>query len=200
MVKIDFEFDTPYGVFRDALHLPDDHALAEAGIQALKEQRRDHWVSIVSGVPSVDPYFAMFVPSDKELLRLLLQEAGVSSSTVFFDLGAGDGGVLLEAAKLGARCVGIELDPALLQMAQETADQNQVQFELRNEDFRSTDLTGATCVYLYQSDAANSEVLAKLIALPSGTKVITQTFEFTGLKQVAQLSSAANTGYIYEVV
>ena len=30
MIKIDFEFDTPYGVFRDALHLPDDHTFTDA--------------------------------------------------------------------------------------------------------------------------------------------------------------------------
>lgn len=44
MIKIDFEFDTPYGVFRDALHLPYDHAFTEDEIQSMKEQRRDNWI------------------------------------------------------------------------------------------------------------------------------------------------------------
>ena len=47
-MKIDFEFDTPHGVFRDALHLPDDHGFSEAEIQAMKEQRRDNWIAIVT--------------------------------------------------------------------------------------------------------------------------------------------------------
>ena len=48
MVKIDFEFDSQYGVFRDALHLPDDHGLSDAEIQALKQQRFDNWIAIVT--------------------------------------------------------------------------------------------------------------------------------------------------------
>lgn len=52
MIKIDFEFDTEYGVFRDALHLPDDHGLTDAEIQTMKEQRRDNWIAIVTAPPS----------------------------------------------------------------------------------------------------------------------------------------------------
>lgn len=51
MVKIDFEFDTQYGVFRDALHLPDDHTMTDADIQAMKQQRLDNWIAIVSPPP-----------------------------------------------------------------------------------------------------------------------------------------------------
>lgn len=52
MIKIDFEFDTPHGVFRDALHLPDDHAFTEDAIQAMKEQRRDNWIAVVNAPPT----------------------------------------------------------------------------------------------------------------------------------------------------
>lgn len=52
-MKIDFEFDTPHGVFRDALHLPDDHRLSDAEIQAMKEQRRDNWIAVVTAPPVV---------------------------------------------------------------------------------------------------------------------------------------------------
>jgi hypothetical protein len=55
MIKIDIEFDTPYGVFRDALHLPDDHTFTDAEIQAMKEQRRDNWIAIVSAPPVEEP-------------------------------------------------------------------------------------------------------------------------------------------------
>lgn len=55
MIKIDFEFDTQYGVFRDALHLPEDHTYTDAEIQAMKEQRRDNWIAIVSAPPVDQP-------------------------------------------------------------------------------------------------------------------------------------------------
>lgn len=48
MIKIDFAFETQYGRFADALHLPDDHGLTEAEIEALKQQRLDNWLAIVT--------------------------------------------------------------------------------------------------------------------------------------------------------
>lgn len=48
MIKIDFEFQAQYGVFRDALYLPDDHGLSDAEIDALKQQRFDNWLAIVT--------------------------------------------------------------------------------------------------------------------------------------------------------
>lgn len=54
MIKIDFEFDTPHGVFRDALHLPDDHTFTEEEIQAMKQRRVDNWIAVVTA-PPVEP-------------------------------------------------------------------------------------------------------------------------------------------------
>jgi len=53
MIKIDFQFETPHGKFADALHLPDDHTFTEEEIQAMKEQRRDNWIAIVTA-PTVE--------------------------------------------------------------------------------------------------------------------------------------------------
>lgn len=55
MIKIDFEFDSPYGVFRDALHLPDDHKMTDDQIQAMKQQRFDNWLAIVNAPPVEEP-------------------------------------------------------------------------------------------------------------------------------------------------
>jgi len=52
MIKIDFEFESPYGVFRDALHLPLDHQFSEAEIAAMKQQRLDNWLAIVNAPPA----------------------------------------------------------------------------------------------------------------------------------------------------
>lgn len=50
--KIDFEFDTVYGVFRDALYLPKDHQLSDAEIDAMKQERLDSWISIIENPPA----------------------------------------------------------------------------------------------------------------------------------------------------
>lgn len=54
-IKIDFDFDTAHGKFRDALHLPDDHGLSDAEIEAMKAQRRDNWIAAVTAPPVEEP-------------------------------------------------------------------------------------------------------------------------------------------------
>jgi hypothetical protein len=51
MMKIDFDFTTAHGIFRDALHLPDDHTLTNDEIQAMKQQRVDNWIAVVTAPP-----------------------------------------------------------------------------------------------------------------------------------------------------
>lgn len=50
-MKIDFEFQTDFGVFRDALHLPDDHNLSETEIETMKQERLNNWIAVVSAPP-----------------------------------------------------------------------------------------------------------------------------------------------------
>ncbi len=50
-MKIDFEFDTPHGMFRDALHLPDDQTFTAEEIQAMKQQRVENWIAVVTAPP-----------------------------------------------------------------------------------------------------------------------------------------------------
>ena len=55
-MKIDFEFETPYGKFADALWFPDDQPLpSDAEIEAMKAQRRDNWIAIVTAPPVDTP-------------------------------------------------------------------------------------------------------------------------------------------------
>lgn len=54
MIKIDFVFETPHGKFADALHLPDDHTFTDAEIEAMKVQRRDNWIAVVTAPPVED--------------------------------------------------------------------------------------------------------------------------------------------------
>ena len=51
-MKIDFEFTTPHGLFRDALHLPDDHTFTDDEIQAMKQQRVDNWIAAITAPPN----------------------------------------------------------------------------------------------------------------------------------------------------
>ena len=56
MLKVDFEFATPYGTFRDALYLPTDHAFSDEQIAAMKQERLDSWLYSIENpeVPAPD--------------------------------------------------------------------------------------------------------------------------------------------------
>lgn len=52
MIKIDFEFQTEHGLFRDALHLADDHTFTDAEIEAMKQERVNNWIAVVTAPPA----------------------------------------------------------------------------------------------------------------------------------------------------
>lgn len=52
-MKIDFEANTPHGLYRDALYLPDDHTMTNEEIDAMKQQRVDNWIAVIT-TPQVE--------------------------------------------------------------------------------------------------------------------------------------------------
>jgi len=54
-MKIDFEFQTKYGKFCDALHFADDAVPDEAAIEAMKQERVDNWIAIITAPPTPSP-------------------------------------------------------------------------------------------------------------------------------------------------
>jgi hypothetical protein len=54
-IMIIFEFETQYGMYRDALHLPPDHGLTDEQIEALKQERVDNWIAVITAPPVEEP-------------------------------------------------------------------------------------------------------------------------------------------------
>jgi hypothetical protein len=54
-MKIDFSFKTKYGVFSDAIHLPDDHGLTAEAIEEMKQQRLTNWLAAVEAPQTEEP-------------------------------------------------------------------------------------------------------------------------------------------------
>ena len=48
MIKIDFEVETEHGIFRDALHLPDEHSFTDTEIEAMKQERVNNWIDFIT--------------------------------------------------------------------------------------------------------------------------------------------------------
>lgn len=54
MIKIDFEIESQYGKFCDAIHLPEDHGLSEVEIEDLKQQRFNNWISAIESASTIE--------------------------------------------------------------------------------------------------------------------------------------------------
>jgi SAM-dependent methyltransferase len=121
-----------------------------------------------------------FVPTLHAVADAMLQLAGVTRDDVVYDLGSGDGRiVILAAQKFGARGVGIELDPSLVKLSQQTAREGEVADRVTfiEGDLFAADLSRATVVTLYLSPNVNRKLEPKLRAeLRPGTRVVSQQF------------------------
>jgi precorrin-6B methylase 2 len=101
---------------------------------------------------SIDHQSVAVDPTPQEVVQRLLVLAGVSKGDVVYDLGSGDGRVVIAAAKkFGVKAVGFELDPGLVKLARENVAKQGVQklVEIRQQDFMSADLSPASVVTLY---------------------------------------------------
>jgi SAM-dependent methyltransferase len=129
--------------------------------------------------PQVKPD-VIYVPTPQPVVETMLDLAGVKSTDTVYDLGSGDGRIVITAAKkYGARAVGIELDPALVKKARETAAAAGVASKVRflTQDLFTTDLRPATVVTLYLLQSINERLRPKLVReLRPGARVVSHVF------------------------
>jgi SAM-dependent methyltransferase len=117
-----------------------------------------------------------YEPSSPEQTRAMLQLAGVTKKDVVYDLGCGDGRLVITAAKeYGARGVGIDIDPQRIKESVANAQKENVTrlVEFRNEDLFETDIREATVVTLYLWPWINLKLRPRLWKeLKPGTRVV----------------------------
>jgi SAM-dependent methyltransferase len=121
-----------------------------------------------------------FVPSRHAVADAMLKLAGVTKDDVVYDLGSGDGRiVILAAQKYGARGVGVEIDPQLVAIARQVAEEGGVASRVRfiEGDLFTADISEATVVTLYLSTSVNARLEPKLRSeLGPGARVVSQQF------------------------
>jgi SAM-dependent methyltransferase len=124
---------------------------------------------------------APFDPTPQEVVERLLALAGVKRGDVLYDLGSGDGRILIAAAKIyGVKAVGFEIDPGLVKLARENVRKEGIEelVEIHQQDFMTADLSPASVVTLYLSNDGNLAVKPKLMReLKPGARVVSYTFD-----------------------
>lgn len=124
---------------------------------------------------------APFDPTPPEIVERMLVLAAVQSDDLLYDLGSGDGRVVIAAAKkFGAKAVGFEIDAGLVKLARENAKREGVDHlvEFREQDFLTADLSDASVVTIYLSYDGNLAVRPQLLRqLKPGARVVSYTFD-----------------------
>ena len=126
---------------------------------------------------------AMFLPTPPEVVEKMLTIAEVGEGDVLYDLGSGDGRIVIAAAERRARGVGVEADPIRVLWSRLRARGSPARDRIRFVwgDFFKTSVSGATVVTVYQGESINNRLRAKFEAeLEPGSRVVSFSFKFEG--------------------
>jgi methylase of polypeptide subunit release factors len=115
-----------------------------------------------------------YVQTPMEIVERMLRMAEVRKDDYLIDLGSGDGRIVIEAAKRGARGLGVDLDASLVKFAAENAARAGVadRASFRVQDLFETDLGAASVVTFYLLPDVNAKLLPKLLGLKPGTRIV----------------------------
>jgi ubiquinone/menaquinone biosynthesis C-methylase UbiE len=138
------------------------------------------WLLAQSTAVRRDPD-VIFVPTPNEVVDKMLSMAEVTARDTVYDLGCGDGRIVITAAqKHGARAVGIDIDPKRIAEANANAKSARVTDKVRfvEADLFEADIREATVVTLYLLTRLNAKLRPKLMAdLRPGTRVVSHAFD-----------------------
>lgn len=127
----------------------------------------------------------IYVPTRQEVVDKMLEMAEIKPGDIVYDLGCGDGRIVVAAAKkYGVKAVGVDIDPKRVAEANENVRVNQVGHlvTIRQADIFDLDFSEATVVTLYLLPELNVRLMPKLAKLKPGTRILSNDFDMQGAK------------------
>lgn len=120
----------------------------------------------------------IWVPTPYELVNKMLEISGVTDKDYVIDLGSGDGRTVIAAAMLGARALGIEYNPDMIEVSKKKAEEagvnGRAKFILAN--LFEYDLSEATVITMFLLPEINLKLRPRLLDLKPGTRIVSNTF------------------------
>lgn len=166
------------GVFGEGDRLP---LTNEAGFLVPHQERRSRMhAALAAGMEEDSPYMAPYVPTPQEVVDRILELAEVGEGDLVYDLGSGDGRIVIAAArKYRVKAVGFEIDPGLVKTARESIKEAGLEHlvEIHEQDIRAVDLSPASVLTLYLYPAANLRLRSAIRRqLKPGSRVVSHQF------------------------
>ncbi len=147
-------------------------------------------------VPDVD-----YVPTPHKVVREMLRLARVTKTDVVYDLGCGDGRIVIAAAAAGARAYGFELDPYMVEEAVLNVAKEKVGHlvTIEERDIFGLDLSSASVVTLYLLPEINVKLLPQLKRLKPGARIVSHDFGIEGYRPDAAITVPQDDGKVSKV-
>jgi len=137
--------------------------------------------------PPVREPDVVFVPTPQEVVDKMLEMAEVKKGDVVYDLGCGDGRIVVTAArKYGVKAVGFDINPVRVKESQENVKSNKVEHlvTIKQADIFTLDLREANVVALYLLPELNVRLMPQLQKLKPGSRIVSHDFDMRGAKPV----------------
>jgi len=139
----------------------------------------------------------VFVPTRPEVVNRMLEMAEIRTNDILYDLGCGDGRIVVAAAKkYGIKAVGVDIDPARVRESRENVRTNNVAHlvTIKQADIFELDFHEATVVTLYLLPELNVRLMPKLAKLKPGARIISDDFDMKGArpKEIVHLNSSSD--------
>jgi SAM-dependent methyltransferase len=152
------------------------------------------------GEPSRSPDVA-FVPTPLEVVDVMLRLADVKPTDVVYDLGCGDGRIVIAAAKRGARAVGYDIDPERVRESRENVKKAGVEHlvKIEQRDIFTLDLRGASVITLYLLPQLNVRLIPQLEKLTPGTRIVSHAFDMGEITPEVKATVSTSWGMHSEV-
>jgi SAM-dependent methyltransferase len=173
-------------------------ALAGAGMAGLAQASETGRLLLTQRGPDV-----IFVPTPNEVVDKMYELAQVTAKDVVYDLGCGDGRIVIGAAqRFGARGVGIDIDPQ--RIAEATANVKDAgvgdRVRLIQGDLFEADISEATVVMLYLLTRLNVKLRPKLLKeLKPGTRIVSHAFDMGDWAPERKVAVGGTTVFLWRV-
>jgi cyclopropane fatty-acyl-phospholipid synthase-like methyltransferase len=125
-----------------------------------------------------------FLPTPKDVVEKMLELANVKKSDLVYDLGCGDGRIVITAAKkYGCKAVGYDIDPVRVRESLKNVDANNVGnlVKIEQADIFTLDLSDANVVTLYLLPDLNVKLIPQLDKLKPGSRIVSHDFDMRGV-------------------